>query len=173
MKNSFATLEEKIYELENEESELTSSDSEDSAGYYHFQFHKNVMEPQRGFQILQTERNNRDQTAGVGVVLQQLPEKRINKVLLDNKHADYINFNLIKVILLNSQSTMGLICNEYMVERIYKLKKKMRLHSNGGKIIIDQKSVVAGYIKDMWFDKTTITNIFAPQEPDTEIQSNL
>ena len=47
------------------------------------------------------------------------------------------------------------------MERIYKSKKKMRLLSNEGEIVIYHKSVVAGYIKDVWFDKTAITNIFA------------
>ena len=47
MKRYFATLEEKIYQLENEDSGLTSSDSEDSDGDSYFQFHKNVMEPQK------------------------------------------------------------------------------------------------------------------------------
>ena len=27
-------------------------------------------------------------------------------------------------------------------------------------MVIDHKAVVSGYIKDVWFDKTTITNIF-------------
>ena len=38
MKKSFTTLEEKIDELENEDSKLTSSDSEDSDEDSHFQF---------------------------------------------------------------------------------------------------------------------------------------
>ena len=53
--------------------------------------------------MFQTERNNRDQTPGVGVVLQQAPEKCIKKVLLEKKHADYINLNLRKVILIDSK----------------------------------------------------------------------
>ena len=48
-----------------------------------------------------------------------------------------------------------------MVERIYKPKKKIILRRNGGKVFIDHKAVVSGYIKDVWFDKTVITNIFA------------
>ena len=36
----------------------------------------------------------------------------------------------------------------------------MRLRSNGWEMVIDHKAVVSGYIKDVWFDKTTITNIF-------------
>ena len=67
------------------------------------------------------------------MVLQQAPEKRIKKVLLKKKHADSIDLNLRKGILLDSQSTMHLICNEDMVDRIHKSKKKMRLCRNGGK----------------------------------------
>ena len=48
-----------------------------------------------------------------------------------------------------------------MMERIYKTKKKMRLCSNGLKMVTDHKAVVSGYITDMWFDKTAITDIFS------------
>ena len=108
MKKSFTTLEDKIDELENEDSDLTSSDSQDSDGDSYFQFHKNFMEPQKGFQMFQIERNNRYHTPGVDVVLQWAPEKRIKKVLLENKHDDYIDVNIRKVILLDRQSTMDL-----------------------------------------------------------------
>ena len=90
-----------------------------------------------------------------------MPEKRINKVLLKKKYSGSIDLNLRKVILLDRQSTMDLLFNEDMVESIYKSKKKMRLRRNGGKMVIYHKSVVAGYIKDMWFDNNPITNIFA------------
>ena len=120
------------------------------------------MKPQKGFQMFHTENNNRYQTPGVGVLLQQAPEKRIKKVTLDNKHAESIDIYLRKVILLGSQSTMDLLCNKEMAERIYKSNKKTRLHSNGGKMVIYHKAVVAGYIKDAWFDKTAITDIFLP-----------
>ena len=60
--------------------------------------------------------------------------------------------NLRKVILLDRQSTMDLIFNEDMVESIYRSKKKMRLRSNGGKMVIYHKAVVSGYIKDVWFE---------------------
>ena len=102
------------------------------------------METHKGLQMFHTERNNRYQTPGVGVVLRQAPEKRIKKVLLEKKHDDYIDINLRKVILINIQSTMDLLCNEDMAERIYKSKNKMRIRSNGRKMVIDYKSVVAG-----------------------------
>ena len=97
------------------------------------------------------------------MVLQQAPEKHINKVVLNNKHAESIDINLRKVILLNSQSTMDILCNEDTMERIYNSKKKTRLQSNGGKMVIDHKTVLEGYINDVWSDKTAITNIFPPK----------
>ena len=95
------------------------------------------------------------------MVLQLAPENRIKKLLLKNNYSESIYLSLRKVILLDRKSTMNLICNEDMVERIYKSKNKMILHSNGGEIVIYHKAVVAGCIKDLWFDKTAITNIFA------------
>ena len=56
---------------------------------------------------------------------------------------------------------MDLLCNEDMLKRIYKSKKKMRLRINGGEMVIYHKAVVAGCIKDVWFDKTDITKIFS------------
>ena len=70
MKNSFTTFKEKIDELENKDSDLNSSESEDIDGDSHFRFQNNAMEPQKGFQIFKTERNNFYQTPGLGVVLQ-------------------------------------------------------------------------------------------------------
>ena len=70
MKNSFKNLEEKIVELEQEDYKLTRSTSEYSDEDLHFHFYNNIMEPQKGLKMFQTERKNRNQTPGVGVVLQ-------------------------------------------------------------------------------------------------------
>ena len=99
------------------------------------------MEPHKGLQMFHTERNNRDQTPWVGVVLQQASEKRTKKLILEKKHDDSIDLNLRKFILLDSQLTMYLLCNEYMVEIIYNSKKNMRIQMNGGKMVIDNKAV--------------------------------
>ena len=72
-----------------------------------------------------TERNNHDQTPGMSVILQKAPIKRTKKLLLKNKHTEYIDIHLRKFILINSQSTMDLIYNEQMLKRINKSKKKM------------------------------------------------
>ena len=98
--------------------------------------------------MFHTERNNRDETPGVGVVQQKAPEKRIKKVILEKKRSDYFDLNIMKFILIDSQSTMDLLCNEDMLEMIYKE-------------VIDHKVVVSVFIKDVWFDKTAINNIFA------------
>ena len=109
MKKSFTTLEDEIDELENEDSNLASSDSEDRDVDSKSQFHNSVTEAQKGVKMLQTDNSNRDQTPGVGVVLKQAPGKRIKKVLSKKNHNESININLRKVILLNIQSTMDLI----------------------------------------------------------------
>ena len=94
-------------------------------------------------------------------MLQQAPENSINKVLLEKKHAESIDLNLRKFILIDSQSTMDLLFNENILESICKSKKLMILRSNGVKMVIDHKAVVAGYIKNVWFDKNAITGIFS------------
>ena len=111
--------------------------------------------------MFHTERNNRDETPGVGVVQQQAPEKRIKKVILEKKRSDYFDLNIMKFILIDSQSTMDLLFNENILESICKSKKLMILRSNGVKMVIDHKAVVAGYIKNVWFDKNAITDIFS------------
>ena len=99
------------------------------------------------------------------MVIQQAPKNCIKKVLLERKHYESININIRKVILIKIQSTMDLIFNEEMVGRICKSKKNIRLRSNVGKVVIDHKAVVAGYIKDVWFEKTDSTNIFSFKNP--------
>ena len=94
-------------------------------------------------------------------MLQQAPENSINKVLIEKKHAESIDLNLRKFILIDSQSTMDLLFNENILESICKSKKLMILRSNGVKMVIDHKAVVAGYIKNVWFDKNAITDIFS------------
>ena len=56
---------------------------------------------------------------------------------------------------------MDLLYNKETVESIYKSNKKMRLRRNVGKMVIDHKAMVVGYIKNVWFYNTYITNIFS------------
>ena len=54
---------------------------------------------------------------------------------------------------------MDPLCNPKLVGKNYKTKKKMRLQSNGGKVIIAHKAQVAGYKPRVWFYQKSITNL--------------
>ena len=84
-------------------------------------------------------------TNPTGVVLQQAFKERNRKALSKKSHAKSINLNLRNFILIDSQPTMDLFCNPKLVGNIYKSKKKMRLQSNVGKMLITHRAQVAGY----------------------------
>ena len=56
---------------------------------------------------------------------------------------------------------MDIFCNPKLVGNIYESKKKLRLQSNGGKILITHKAQVAGYNTNLWFKQKSITNFIA------------
>ena len=56
---------------------------------------------------------------------------------------------------------MDLFCNPKMVNKISKSKKTIRLQSNGGSMMIDNKASIDGYPLKAWFSKKAITNILA------------
>jgi hypothetical protein len=119
MKKSFATLSSKIEELENN-SDLTGSDSnhdEDEDAESHFQY--TVADPPTGFQMLQLELHD---VAGVpdeeGTLLHQEFEQRNADVLCKKNHGQRIKLDLKNVILLDSQSTLDLVCNRKLVDKV-------------------------------------------------------
>jgi len=71
---------------------------------------------------------------------------------------------LRQVILLDSQSTMDLMCNHKLVDKVYKSTSTMRLKSNIGEILVDLKAKVPGYKKSVWFSTKAITKIVVHQE---------
>ena len=71
------------------------------------------------------------------------------------------DLDLRKVILLDNQSTMDLICNADMVVKIFKSKSTMHVRSNGGSMKVTQQAELKGYHKPVWFSKEAITNIIA------------
>ena len=65
-------------------------------------------------------------------------EPRIAK-LFKQTHGTKIKLDLKKVILLDSQSTMDLICDPALVESTFKSSHSMRLKSNGGTMEVKNK----------------------------------
>ena len=72
-------------------------------------------------------------------------ERRIAK-LFKQTHAmkSKIKLKLREVILLDSQSTMDLMCNKAMVAKIFKSDSTMRMQSNGGTMEVIRKATIAG-----------------------------
>ena len=115
------------------------SDSDPSEGESHFQLHDGE------FQFTQVENEF---------------EPPIAK-LFKQRHEASIKLDLRQVILLDSQSTMDLICNPALVSKTFRSSKNMRLTSNGGTMVVTHKATMPGYHTDVWFDKKAITNILA------------
>jgi hypothetical protein len=72
-----------------------------------------------------------------------------------------IKLDLQEVILLDSQSTMDLLCNAALVSNTSKFNLSMRLKSNGGTMVVSCRETVPGYNKIVWSSTRAITNIIA------------
>ena len=77
--------------------------------------------------------------------------------LFKNSHDTQLN--LRKVILLDSQSTMDLVCNRNLVTNIRKSESTMTVTSNGGAMQVTRKATIPGYDQEVWYDGKAITNI--------------
>jgi hypothetical protein len=87
-------------------------------------------------------------------------EPRIAK-LFKQTHGTKIKLDLKKVILLDSQSTMDLICDPALVESTFKSSHSMRLKSNGGTMEVKKQAIMPGYHAHVWYNKKAITNILS------------
>jgi hypothetical protein len=81
--------------------------------------------------------------------------------LFKQAHGSNMTLDLREIILVDSQSTMDLICNPNLVKKIFRSSTEMQLKSNGGSMTVKHKAKMAGYPRDVWFDKKAITNILA------------
>jgi hypothetical protein len=72
-----------------------------------------------------------------------------------------VKIDLREIILLDSRSTMDLLCNAALVSKTCKSTTSMGLNSNGGAMAVTRKSTMPGYNKDVWFSTRAITNIIA------------
>jgi hypothetical protein len=81
--------------------------------------------------------------------------------LFKQTHGTKIKLDLKKVILLDSQSTMDLICDPALVELTFKSSHSMRLKSNGGTMEVKKQAIMPGYHAHIWYNKKAITNILS------------
>ena len=132
MSKKLSTVNAQLTQLKEEDSDLSDvSDTEEDS---HFQY---------GLQFTQTAKF----------------EPRIAE-LFKQAHND-ITLDLREVILLDSQSTMDLLCNPALVRKIFKARKPMRLKSNGGTMRVTHQARLQGYNKTVWFEVSAITNIIS------------
>jgi hypothetical protein len=86
-------------------------------------------------------------------------EVRIAKLFKQARSS--IKIDLKEVLLLDSQSTMDLLCNATLVSMTRKSISNMRLKSNGGTMVVTRKAMMEGYNKTVWISTRAITNIIA------------
>jgi hypothetical protein len=86
-------------------------------------------------------------------------EPRITKLF--KQEGPSIKLDIKEVILLDSQSTMDLLCNAALLRKISKSKSSMRIKSNGGTMVVTRKATMEGYNKTVWSGTRAITNIIA------------
>ena len=78
--------------------------------------------------------------------LKQEFEPQIAKLF--NRAPEFNNkLDLRDIILLDSQSTMDLFCNQALITETYKYSSSMRLKKNGGTMVVTHKAKMAGYHK--------------------------
>jgi hypothetical protein len=73
--------------------------------------------------------------------------------LFKQTHGTKIKLDLKKVILLDSQSTMDLICDPALVELTFKSSHSMQLKSNGGTMVVKKQAIMPGYPMHIWYNK--------------------
>ena len=117
-------METNIDELEYEDSNITSYNSEYISRNSHLKFHNKPT----SFTEFKTHPVDSVKITGVptptGVVLHQEFEEQNRKVLLKKIHYKYIEIDIINVILLDKKSTMDQFCNTKLVGNSIKPGKR-------------------------------------------------
>jgi hypothetical protein len=152
MTKSFAQFQQR-HETQSNKSDASSDESEAESNQSHFQY--------------ATVRNDVKPTSGKGTPRHGLQftqldfEPPIAKLLQPSK-GNAIKLDLRKVLLLDSQSTLDLICNRNLVvTRTFRSNKSMRIKSNGGTMVITKKAEISGYHAHVWHNKNAIANIIS------------
>ena len=147
MKKSFKTVHTQLQDLREDESDISDSDTESATS--HFQFEHDA------FQFAQVEAEFEPRIAKLF--------KQMHGTKKKQTHGTKTKLDLREVILLDSQSTLDLFCNESLVGEPFKSSSRMRLQSNGGNMLVSRKAKMPGYHAKVWFSKRAITNIIALQ----------
>jgi hypothetical protein len=130
-----------LQKMTKQDSDLSGSESEEEDS--HFQFGN-------GFQFTQ-------------MMVKQTAikfELQIAK-LFKQTHGTKFKLDLKKVILLDSLSTMDLICDPALVESTFKSSHSMRLKSNGVTMEVKKQAIIPEYHAPVWYNKIAITNILS------------
>ena len=69
--------------------------------------------------------------------------------------------NLRQVILLDTQSTVNLFCNQNLVTDIKESTTTMTVWSTGGKLVVRHKATIPGYKHRVWFSDKGIADILS------------
>jgi hypothetical protein len=77
-------------------------------------------------------------------------EPQIAKLFKQAWTKRHVKLNLREIILLDSQSTMDLMCNCTLVTKTFSANKSMRLKSNGGTMVVTKMADMAGYHTPVW-----------------------
>jgi hypothetical protein len=121
IKKAFTTVNTQLSQLKEADSDISESEGEEAS---HFQV-------DQALQFAQLDKKL---------------EPRIAKLF--KQAGSLIKLDLKEVILLDSQSTMDLLCNAALVRKISKSRSSMRLKINGGTMVVTQKATIEGLQQD-------------------------
>ena len=83
------------------------------------------------------------------------------KIILHNQAKLNDKLDLKRVIILDNQSTLDLICNKNLTSKIKKSYKKISVQRNLGTLNIKYNDRMPGYNHDKWYIKDEISNIIS------------
>jgi len=81
--------------------------------------------------------------------------------VLKQSHPSLHKINMKEMILLDSQSTIDVFYNKKLLGKIKRLKKPLRLQSNGGSMILKKVAAIDNYYGEVWYSENAITNILS------------
>ena len=81
--------------------------------------------------------------------------------VLKQSHNSLKGLDMTEIILLDSQSTICVFCNKNLLVSIKKATRPLRLHSNGGSMLLTKQATIKNYKHKVWYSPDAITNIFS------------